>query len=505
METISNWFLFLLVNSAWQMTTIVLVSIVCDRFFHGMPARFRHMLWVTALLLCVGVPIVGSFGFASRTNSNLEAAATEDVQTTAALSSPNASETVVSQPGWSMIPVNEAVVVVLFGVIAIFFSFRMFRLILGFIRMSRVRRTAFAGNWSETDARLIEDCKARYGVGNVEILCSMIVSSPLTLGALRPVIVLPESMLYGSDRNTLIAAISHELNHVRRRDYLKNLFYELIYLPISFHPAATLVKRRIRETREFACDEYVTDTMVEPADYARSLVSIAGMAMDLGRTANITIGILDDGVLEKRIMKILNRPKITTFRRNLLLGSSTFVLALAIIAAMSFSLTPVIAQQKSVPDVETDRSKKEADERLKKMVEELRNPSPKTEEAIKKVKETLERPRLDGDGNWVSLGVSKAVLEEFAAKREAEREAELLNRADLAQNMNISMANSIDIATAQQPGTVLETKLVFERNGGETEEPFYVVTIVVEKDGLKSEKRVIVSGIDGSVGGPRNN
>lgn len=496
METISNWFLFLLVNSAWQMTTIVLVSIVCDRFFQGMPARFRHMLWVTALLLCVGVPIVGSFSFASRTNSNLEAAATEDVQTTAALSSPNASEIVVSQPGWSMIPVNEAVVVVLFGVIAIFFSFRMFRLILGFIRMSRVRRTAFAGNWSETDARLIEDCKARYGVGNVEILCSMIVSSPLTLGALRPVIVLPESMLYGSDRNTLTVAISHELNHVRRRDYLKNLFYELIYLPISFHPAATLVKRRIRETRELACDEYVTDTMVEPADYARSLVSIAGMAMDLGRTANITIGILDDGVLEKRIMKILNRPKITTFRRNLLLGSSTFVFALAIIAAMSFSLTPVIAQQKSAPDVETVRSKKEADERLKKMAEEL---SPTTEEAIKKFKETLDRPRSDGDGNWVT------VLDEFAAKREAEREAELLNRADLAQNMNISMANAIDIATAQQPGTVLETKLVFERNGGENEEPFYVVTIVVEKDGLKSEKRVIVSGINGSVGGPRNN
>lgn len=64
-----------------------------------------------------------------------------------------------------------------------------------------------------------------------------------------------------ADTDVLTSAIGHELVHVLRRDYLLNLAYELIYLPLSFHPAAALVRRRINQTRELSCDELVTEKL----------------------------------------------------------------------------------------------------------------------------------------------------------------------------------------------------------------------------------------------------
>ncbi|MEP7075711.1 MAG: hypothetical protein ABI878_07860, partial [Acidobacteriota bacterium] len=65
--------------------------------------------------------------------------------------------------------------------------------------------------------------------------------------------------------------------------------------------------------------------------------------------------------------------------------------------------------------------------------------------------------------------------------------------------------DAIKIATDEQPGTVVESFLVFEKNGGEESEPFYIVKIMFDQNDRKAQKRVIVSAIDGSIGGPHNN
>lgn len=72
---------------------------------------------------------------------------------------------------------------------------------------------------------------------------------PITAGVLNPLIILPTQLLSEADEEVLLSAIGHELVHVARRDYLLNLIYELIYLPVSFHPAAAVLRRRIKQTR----------------------------------------------------------------------------------------------------------------------------------------------------------------------------------------------------------------------------------------------------------------
>src|SRR5256885_3122855 len=125
---------------------------------------------------------------------------------------------------------------------------------------------------------IIQRCQSAIGSRRVRLLCSKNVPVPITFGLINPVIILPERLLHEIDEELLTTAIGHELIHVARRDYLANLIYEFIYLPLSFHPAAALVRRRIKQTRELCCDEAVASKLLRAETYARSLVRLIGAA-----------------------------------------------------------------------------------------------------------------------------------------------------------------------------------------------------------------------------------
>src|SRR6185503_9381004 len=130
------------------------------------------------------------------------------------------------------------------------------------------------------------------------------------------------------DVDLLSSALGHELVHVARRDYILNLVYELIYLPISFHPAAAMLRRRIKQTRELCCDEVVARKLMAPEVYARSLVRLVGSVPLAGRlVSDTTIGITDADILEVRIMTLLKSSKLSTRRKTLLLIAACLLLA----------------------------------------------------------------------------------------------------------------------------------------------------------------------------------
>jgi uncharacterized membrane protein YkoI len=151
----------------------------------------------------------------------------------------------------------------------------------------------------------------------------------------------------------LLSALGHELVHVSRRDYALNLLYEIIYLPLSFHPAAAVLRRRIKETRELCCDELVAKKLLAPEVYARSLVRLVGSVPLARRPApDTTIGITDADILEVRIMSLLRTSKLSTSRKTLLLIAACLLLAAPCVAAASFALKFDIDN----PDVEIIQS-----------------------------------------------------------------------------------------------------------------------------------------------------
>lgn len=153
---------------------------------------------------------------------------------------------------------------------------------------------------------VIEPYLTELGVGRSLLLCSQAVSGPLTVGAWRPAVILPERLLAEASAEILTAALGHELAHIGRRDFACNLVYELLYLPLSFHPAAVLVKRGINRTRELACDELVSERLMDAHTYARSLVSLA-RSLSSPTPVTYALGINDPDILEERVMRLVNR------------------------------------------------------------------------------------------------------------------------------------------------------------------------------------------------------
>ena len=143
----------------------------------------------------------------------------------------------------------------------------------------------------------------------IPLLCSTDAVGPLTLGIHRPLLLIPEKFSETAPESDLASALCHELAHIRRHDFLLNLAYELLYLPISFHPGAALMKARIDQTRELACDEMAAEKLSARATYARSLVSIAQSlcASVPSAGSGYALGLFDANTLENRVMNLLDK------------------------------------------------------------------------------------------------------------------------------------------------------------------------------------------------------
>src|SRR5262245_3415191 len=126
--------------------------------------------------------------------------------------------------------------------------------------------------------------------------------------------------------------------HIKRRDFALNLIYELLSLPLAFHPAILFIKRRIKETRELACDELVTERLLDASDYARSLLRLADSAMVIRRRA-YTLGVFDADILEERIMKLVDlKPRLSRLGKTALLVAVLSLLTASSAVATIFSL-----------------------------------------------------------------------------------------------------------------------------------------------------------------------
>ncbi|MEW5983744.1 MAG: M56 family metallopeptidase [Acidobacteriota bacterium] len=130
------------------------------------------------------------------------------------------------------------------------------------------------------------------------------VATPVTLGVLAPVIILPsEWRTWPTD--TLHAALAHEEAHVRRRDTLVGLAARLNRAIFWFHPVAWWLERRLTITAEHACDDAVIGVAVPSRSYAALLVEMAAaVRLHGGRLRRLEAG-MHGASLRRRVGRLL--------------------------------------------------------------------------------------------------------------------------------------------------------------------------------------------------------
>ena len=94
---------------------------------------------------------------------------------------------------------------------------------------------------------------------------------------------------------------------MRRNDFLKNIVYELLSLPVSYHPLSSLTRERTMESREMVCDRMAAEISGRN-EYAQSLLRLASALVKAApvRTPH-AIGIFDANTFERRLMKLTEK------------------------------------------------------------------------------------------------------------------------------------------------------------------------------------------------------
>jgi beta-lactamase regulating signal transducer with metallopeptidase domain len=160
------------------------------------------------------------------------------------------------------------------------------------------------------------------------------VTVPMTVGAMRPVIVLPVGWR-AWDSQTLAAIIAHEAAHVRRHDAAMAFAAHLNRAVFWFHPLAWWLERTLAVTAEHACDEFAARTIEAPARYAEILVEMAdAVRRNRGRVAWPAVGVNGAGLLDSRIDRLLRGDAFASASGGKKLGVAVgCVLAIALVAA----------------------------------------------------------------------------------------------------------------------------------------------------------------------------
>lgn len=324
MRTPDGLALTFLLNALWQVTAVVLAAALADRLLRRGPARYRHALWLGATLASLLLP---AWSLLPR-----EAPVVSGPMPTLPM--------IPTTPAWTpqvhettQVPSTLAWMAVL--VFGLSVAAHLVRLGRAWLRTRELARDAAPA--SIPDAALVERCRQAFGLKRVDILTSSIVGGPVTLGALRPAIVLPPGFL-DSQEDQVIAALAHEMAHIRRRDFLVNLFCEVLLLAIAFHPATRWLRRRLAETREMACDEAAVERLIGARPYARSLLALASTLAGRSRPAYV-LGALDADILEVRMRRLVDpTPRPGARKARASLAAAALILGAAALLAAGLSL-----------------------------------------------------------------------------------------------------------------------------------------------------------------------
>jgi uncharacterized coiled-coil DUF342 family protein len=115
------------------------------------------------------------------------------------------------------------------------------------------------------------------------------VVTPVLIGYLKPIILLPIGLCSHLSAQEIEAIIAHELAHVKRNDYLVNLVQSLLEVVYFFNPAILLISKLLREERENCCDEFASQMCGSSLPIAKALVQLESfrqennLAMAFGR------------------------------------------------------------------------------------------------------------------------------------------------------------------------------------------------------------------------------
>ncbi len=124
--------------------------------------------------------------------------------------------------------------------------------------------------------RFVNEMADQLGIlQNITLHLSSFAKSPLTIGYIKPIILLPLASVNQLTTQQMEAVLLHELAHIKRADYLINILVSVVEIILFFNPFTRLLSETIKKERENCCDDWVLQYQYDAAMYAEALLRLA--------------------------------------------------------------------------------------------------------------------------------------------------------------------------------------------------------------------------------------
>jgi beta-lactamase regulating signal transducer with metallopeptidase domain/thiol-disulfide isomerase/thioredoxin len=207
------------------------------------------------------------------------------------------------------------------------------RLVWGGWLVQRLRRSARACDLLEV-RRAFEETRRVLAKPNLQPpRVSALVTTPMTLGFVRPIVLLPVRLIELTNGHGLQDVLVHEYAHLVRRDHFVGLLQRIAAAVFWLHPLVHRLNRVLSQTREEICDNYVLNAGSDRIGYARMLVELS--AALLPPRAIPGLGLLQPASsLEERVAGLLDESRSRSIRAE----RRQIVLAALLLAATTVAL-----------------------------------------------------------------------------------------------------------------------------------------------------------------------
>jgi bla regulator protein blaR1 len=320
-----------LINHLWQSTAVVLVAWLLTLLLRANPARVRYAIWMIASIkFLVPFALLSSLGA-------LWARPNPSPQTVPSL---YVVVEEMSQPFHETQAHGPLAIVVNSHTHSIQLTSTLFAAawLSGFLAMvivwtARWRRAAGMvrsaepiSSGRELDAlRLVE---RKIGIKKPILLVRAPgETEPGVFGVRQPVLLWPLGLSGRLDDAQIEAIMSHEVEHVCRRDNLSAAIHALIEAIFWFHPLVRWMSTKLTEERERACDERVIERNARPETYAESILKVCEFCLE---PLSPCISGVSGADLKERILHIMSKQygaALSFWRKAILALAATMVLA----------------------------------------------------------------------------------------------------------------------------------------------------------------------------------
>lgn len=319
-----------LVHFSWQGALIGGQTALALALLRKARPETRYLVACTGLLLCLAWPAAELF---MRLGGDSGAAGGF------ALVQEGSTEGVVQDGDWSgLFQRNLAWIVGAWAVCALLLALRMIAGLLW------VRRAATREGHDPAWQVRVDRLATRFGLARpVRLRIVNGLSSPVTAGWWRPVVLVPASLVTSMPPHLLEALLAHELAHIQRHDYLVNLCQNVIESLLFYHPAVWWISRRIRVEREQIADSIAARQLGEPRRLALALSELEKLQFSPHHLAQAANG----GDLMSRIKQLV-RPDTEALNWKAAIPVLGFLLAGLAGCAQTPPSSPAMAKTDSI-------------------------------------------------------------------------------------------------------------------------------------------------------------